>query len=334
MATTRQVRYWWRAYRCEPGEVTNLLGFSVRLRAQAHEAGRALEQVLSAKGYDPDIIGSHRWCPTGIGGKTCQSDGTNCSLHNYSLALDFDPFGAGNPHFQKSYGNGWNFSDCKFTRDQVEAVEAIRTNSGKQVYRWLGWAIGDTMHFEITCSPADLATGINWNTVEGNTNGGKTDNMLPLAYGMGYESAPSDSESRDGVSPGSNQEHRMEDVRALQDMLNHLGAGLKLDGLFGAGTVAAVKEHTGHMTGHPRGKEGRWFGGNQFANLIVEIGGGEGRRGPEGPQGPEGPRGPQGKRGLKGDRGPRGERGESGPAGKDGADGADASLTITGTKEI
>lgn len=331
MATTRQVRYWWRAYRCEPGPTIDLMGFTVRAQAGTHEAYKALGAVLTAKGYDPEVIGSHRWCPTGISGRDCQPDGDNCSLHNYSLALDFDPFGKGNPHFQKSYGNGWNFSDCKFTRDQVEAVEAIRTNSGVQAFRWLGWAIGDTMHFEITCAPADLATGINWNTVTGNgtQNGGQTDNMLPLAYGMGYESAPSDAED---VSPGSNQEHKMEDVRALQDMLNHLGAGLELDGLYGPATVAAVKEHTGHMTGHPRGREGEWFGGNQFGDLVAALGTGEpGPRGPEGPQGPEGPEGKQGPKGPKGDPGKRGLRG---PAGQDGEDGADGTLTVRGTKEI
>lgn len=44
----------------------------------------------------------------------------------------------------------------------IQEIKALRTNNGKQVWGW-GGDYGrnkDSMHFEIVCSPADLATGI------------------------------------------------------------------------------------------------------------------------------------------------------------------------------
>lgn len=304
MATTRQVRSWWSDYRCEPGEVTNILGFDVRLRSQAHEAGEALAAVLRKHGYDPEAIGSHRWCPTGISGHTCQQDGDWCSLHNYSLALDFDPFALGNPHFQAKYGNGWDFSDTKFTLAQIRAVEAIRTNSGAQVFRWLGWAIGDTMHIEITCSPAALASGIDWTTVDGERNGELT--MLREC------------------KKGDRGPH----VEALQTMLHGAGFGDEtgeIDGIYGdmtaAGVLAMRKSRGSGAT------NGNYFNNWAYeqllsAHAVRRVGKVSGEPGPRGPEGPEGPPGPKGD---KGDPGPRGPQGPEGPGGK---------LTIQGTKEI
>lgn len=54
-------------------------------------------------------------------------------------------------------------------RPMIDAIYRIRTNSGAQVWRWGGYYAGnkDAMHFEIVCSPADLATGINPATLPG-----------------------------------------------------------------------------------------------------------------------------------------------------------------------
>jgi hypothetical protein len=51
----------------------------------------------------------------------------------------------------------------------VAAIKAVRTNSGKQVWRWGGDYTGnkDAMHYEIICHPKDLATGINPATLPG-----------------------------------------------------------------------------------------------------------------------------------------------------------------------
>lgn len=54
-------------------------------------------------------------------------------------------------------------------RAMVDAVKAVRTNSGAQVWRWGGdYATNkDAMHFEIVCTPSDLRTGIDPDTLPG-----------------------------------------------------------------------------------------------------------------------------------------------------------------------
>ncbi len=130
------------------------------------DAWTAFETTLSDAGYaKPRSAWVDRECPTGIGGKVCQPSGVDCSLHNYGLAIDIDPFGLGNDHFGTRFGDGWSFGDTRVTRPQVEAIESIQTRTGKPVFRGLGWSIGDTMHFQIDCRPSDLAGGIDWGTV-------------------------------------------------------------------------------------------------------------------------------------------------------------------------
>lgn len=87
---------------------------------------------------------------TGEGGiDNCRNigDGDWPSLHAYLLALDNPP----NDRMPQAF---------------IEAIEKIRTKNGAQVFRNLGY-IGDRMHNEVNCSPDDLATGIDWTTVEG-----------------------------------------------------------------------------------------------------------------------------------------------------------------------
>jgi hypothetical protein len=54
-------------------------------------------------------------------------------------------------------------------RAMVNAVLAVRTNQGLPVWRWGGNYTGnkDAMHYELVCSPAELAAGIKWSTVPG-----------------------------------------------------------------------------------------------------------------------------------------------------------------------
>jgi hypothetical protein len=129
--------------------------------------------ALLASGYKPEetwpkagYIGSARYCPAGISGNTCQESGSWCSLHNYVLAIDLEY--DKNPHLKITRPDPtWMFARCKISRVNVDAIEAIRTNSGAQVWLWLGWSIGDTMHVQINCSKADIASGINYDTVLG-----------------------------------------------------------------------------------------------------------------------------------------------------------------------
>jgi hypothetical protein len=69
--------------------------------------------------------------------------------------MDIDP--TDNPFIR---GTTWDFTMCRFTHAQVEAVLAIETVSGARVWRW-GGDFGDYMHWQLDCKPDDIETGIN-----------------------------------------------------------------------------------------------------------------------------------------------------------------------------
>lgn len=138
--------------------------------AGAQEAWDALASIMQAFGYElrADVCGS-RACRPITGGK-------NYSLHAFYLkvlillwnlakripgavACDFN----------------WNTNPygarlvTDMPRAMVDAICAIRTRSGAQVFRWGGYYSGnkDAMHYELVCSAADLETGIDPATVHG-----------------------------------------------------------------------------------------------------------------------------------------------------------------------
>lgn len=78
--------------------------------------------------------------------------GSGYSLHAYGIALDIN--------WQSNPYGPTLVTDMPAA--MVADIKAIRTRNGKQVWRWGGDYAGnkDAMHFEIVCSPADLATGI------------------------------------------------------------------------------------------------------------------------------------------------------------------------------
>lgn len=176
----------WAAYRCLNEKPTlrtpiALYGLSAGYCATPYyEAFRAFEMALRSEGYgDVKSVWIPRSCPGGIAGRVCQADGTSCSIHNYGVAVDIDPFGHGNPHFERPYGNGWNFQNCKLTALQVGAVEAIKNTFGEPMFRWLGWPIGDTMHFEGQVSPDRVR--VDWSTV-GDGEDGRDDSMTAAEF--------------------------------------------------------------------------------------------------------------------------------------------------------
>lgn len=125
-------------------------------------AWRAMELALQTTGYGNARLVS-TYYPRYIGGTT------KWSLHSYSgVALDVDPNAYGNP-FVRNKPFSWD--DTTFTPEQVEAVCAIRTVSGAQVWRWGGNTFGefehDYMHWQLNCTPDDIASGIDWSTVIG-----------------------------------------------------------------------------------------------------------------------------------------------------------------------
>lgn len=145
----------------------SLLGrYPVKVQDFWTPAVDAMHEALIFSGYEYpcDYIGSYLKRPIA---------GTDVwSWHSYGGAIDLDYGGDNpdspdhpgidkNPHIHEPIQRGF-VQDGRFqiTEAQVEAVERIRTVNGKQVWRWLGWAIGDTMHFEPACKPSDIKLGL------------------------------------------------------------------------------------------------------------------------------------------------------------------------------
>lgn len=287
MVTTTVMRSWWAAYRCGAGAGKAITMFGRNagtVAAPAYDAFKAMDQALVATNYtNVKSIWIPRECPTGIGGKKCEANGTNCSLHNYRIAADLDPFGYGNPHFYKPYGNGWDFDDCKLTKVQVDAVEAIKNTIGEQMLRWLGWINGDTMHFELQVPPT--RTEVDWSTVAG-------DQGEDMFVKLGDKGPAVEYWQRRLVRLGSNITYPG-------------GPPQGIDGDYGAKVEAAVKAQV-------PGSNGKQIAPFEAEYLDAKIGA-SGIAGPPGPAGPQGPQGPTG---------PAGPKGSTGAKGADGADGS------------
>ncbi len=227
------------------------------------------------------VMKQHGETMSGAGGvNACRNIGTsnNPSLHAYLCAVDLPP------NSRKSTG---------FLAD----MGRIRTNSGAVVFRNLS---GDRMHDQINCSPADLATGIDWNTVVGTGTGEEA--VLPLRP----------------TSPP-------EDIRSLQGRLNTTyGAGLVEDTNWGPLTAAVVRDNLLDFTGSDEAgdipvQEGvkvnarMWNG--LLADLIRKVA-------------------PAGSKGDKGDKGNTGSQGLPGVDGDDGIDGLAVKELIKATNLV
>lgn len=159
---TAAVRAAWEEYWCQRGQVVTTFFDREPVWAANQDVANLwaeIESRLLGSGYVPTpggYIGSFRWCPVGIGGKTCKPNGTNCSLHNYSLALDVEYQYNFHIHSRvtlEDFEEDWWTSVCKFTPENIAAVESIRNTYGEQMIRWLGWSIGDTMHLQVNVPP-------------------------------------------------------------------------------------------------------------------------------------------------------------------------------------
>lgn len=211
MLTTPQLRVAWTPA-CDPSvlAVVELVqGVRVQCRASVATAVRALGRVLEAHDY-PVRAGD-------TGGYNCRqiTAGTGHSLHAFGIAIDIN--WNSNP-FRKD-----NVLVTDMPKVMVRNILRIRTNNGKQVWGWGGHyrTVKDAMHYEIVCAPEDLATGIDWDTVQ----------QAPLR-----PSAP----------------HRWPLVRhgdrgpAVEELHDRLGVASPGDpgyGIFGPRTEAAVREY-------------------------------------------------------------------------------------------
>ncbi len=237
MAFTSMVRSWWDFHRCSKGEVrpTGFFGrHTVWQQPELADAVTALEAGHINSGYVPSsdgYIGSRRDCPHGIAGATCQPSGSGCSLHNYVIAYDIEY--NYNKHIRarshpEDFDAWWFPAVCKYTLAQVRAIEGIKNTDGEQLWTWLGWAIGDFMHWQINVPY--YRSAVDWNTVP--TGKVVTDeDMMFVEYSDGF-----------GVAGGDLK------VRYWQTLMVGLGADIGSDGAdgkYGNDTVAAVASLTG-----------------------------------------------------------------------------------------
>ncbi len=192
MVTTQAMRDAWREYLCiadhpDRRSITILGRNAGFCPPEMVEPFQALSRALVSTGYkDAFDVWVPRKCQIGIKGKRCKPDGTDCSLHNYGVAVDIDPptpankvvrNGTANPvYWQEGH---WEFGDIKLTQIQVQAVLAIQTVGGQQLFKWLGDSrINDTMHFEVQVPPK--STAVDWGTVAG----GRPGSLVPVMREM------------------------------------------------------------------------------------------------------------------------------------------------------
>ncbi|HSJ05929.1 MAG TPA: peptidoglycan-binding protein [Longimicrobiales bacterium] len=154
MLSTPQLRTAWSPGCDVPLCTVELVqGVPVRCHESVATAVKALGRVLEAHGY------AVRRGDTGAYSCRPITGGSGYSLHAYGIALDINwntnPYRADNVLVTDMPGA------------MVRNILRVRTGGGVKVWRWGGHfrSVKDAMHFEVACAPADLAEGIDWDTV-------------------------------------------------------------------------------------------------------------------------------------------------------------------------
>lgn len=129
----------------------NFLGKPVQVHRLTVAAWERLAEIFEDEGWFPTQVGGYSYR------RIVRADGSTSntwSNHAWGHAVDFDwsvlPQGRKAPAGHVSYR-------------VAQRATALRTNSGKKIFRWGGnWSgsTADPMHFEICCTPDDLASGI------------------------------------------------------------------------------------------------------------------------------------------------------------------------------
>jgi hypothetical protein len=210
MLTTSELRVAW-APACEvPLHTIELVqGVRVTCHARVGTAVQALGRVLEAHGY---VV---RAGDTGAYNCRPITGGSGHSLHAHGIALDIN--WNTNPYRRD------NVLVTDMPRAMVRNILRIRTNSGAQVWGWGGRyrTVKDAMHYEIVCTPADIASGIDWATVHQPALRPGTPHRWPLVQ-------------RGDRGPA---------VEQLHELLGIAARGEPGYGTFGPRTEAAVREY-------------------------------------------------------------------------------------------
>ena len=205
----------------------------VTVRAQLVDAVKALNNRL--------IMWNYRTIYSQTGAYVCRLKvgGSGWSNHSYGTAIDINwqrnPYG---PRLK---------TDMPMA--MVNSICAIRTNNGKQVWNWGGFWSGnkDAMHFEIVCSPADIATGIRGG-------GGSAPAPQPPADAAAVWAAAVRARAREVLpfiqaSPNldGNTPYSWHTIRWQQALNLVTGAKITEDGIYGPGTMKAVANFQAFM---------------------------------------------------------------------------------------
>lgn len=169
MRSTQQLRELW-APACKGDRGVRFefwSGAPITIDRRLLEGVRALDACLKAWRYAPE---KHH-----TGAYVCRkiTGGSGYSLHAFLIAIDIN--------WQRNPYGPRLITDMP--RPMVDAILAIRTKGGHRVWGWGGnySRNKDAMHYEAQASPAELATGIDWNTVRGGGDAPKPDPTPPPA---------------------------------------------------------------------------------------------------------------------------------------------------------
>lgn len=178
--TTAMLRREWSEWGCREGQM-DVIDFGpdrIRVCPPTTDAWTALAQVLAHHNYMIRTADTDSYSCRAITGAS------GLSLHAFGIALDVN--WETNPFLQTPNRRKARFSrrrmqarrgadvragtaDTDMTEPMIRDVRAIRTVDGREVFTWGGdWkTVKDAMHFHIDLKPAELARGIDWDTVAG-----------------------------------------------------------------------------------------------------------------------------------------------------------------------
>jgi hypothetical protein len=163
--TTTELRTVWAAYECRPDLMVKVAfpttlqpknwpdGLLLQVAREAAPAWLWMADTMVRYGVTIDEWASGTYNCRNIAGTSVKSS------HAFGVALDINP--SRNPA-------GKTFRS-DLSPNFIAEVLALRTVTGRRVFRWggdwdgipeTGHSLFDPMHFEITCAPADVASGL------------------------------------------------------------------------------------------------------------------------------------------------------------------------------